>query len=34
MNVDKVEYIDPVGKCDYGIRAAFIDLCRRCSAWI
>ena len=29
MNVDKVAYADPDGKCDYGIRVAYIDLCRR-----
>ena len=26
MNVHKVVYTDPVGKCGYGIRAAYIDL--------
>ena len=29
MNVDKVVYTGPLGKGDYGISAAYIDLCRR-----
>ena len=29
MNVDKIVYTDPVGKCYYGIRAVYVDLCSR-----
>ena len=29
MNVDKVVYTDPVRKCDYGIRAVYINLCKK-----
>ena len=29
MNVDKIVYTDPVQKCDYGIQAVYINLCKK-----